>query len=504
MTKIPDLPAASTIVGDELLIVEQGGQTRKATPNDVLRLVGGGLPVSLPEYAQIWINDAGRIAMGLRKTGRFDVHDLNIAGTLNGVSIEAILAGGGGGSVVIKPRFTEQIGMFVPYGQSPYTGADSPVISSVPRAGVKRFIGGSRPTDTAAGTRYASLVDCNETAINVSGQDYGETPVYGTGAFMRELLYARDLIDVGDVDWNPLGAVAASSGAPLSSLIKGTPAYAQILAHVTAAVVIGDATGKRVRVYGIPFDHTHTDYSNSTLFATYRDGLKTLIDDLNVDIKAITGQFEDIYLLPVSNEAHVNRGYTGNPYLHMATNAAAREHPLIKMVSGVYQLLTGVHYFTGAGSKIAGALNGTAMYMMFLKGLIDTWDNFEPSWASVQGKLVTVKYKVWDGQRLGFRATPGVTSIAAQRLNQGYEMVTAANAALTIVTDSVRVVNDDMIQFETTTPPGVGAKVRYGFSYAGGNVTQQAITAADEFMFVDSGFNQLVERTPIISETVVS
>jgi len=97
-------------------------------------------------------------------------------------------------------------------------------------------------------------------------------------------------------------------GALMSALIRGTAPYNKLIAGVTQMKRIADSEGKTLIVPAIPYVQGESEMAYYVNNFNYTAALISLSDDLNTDIKAITGQCDDVVLLVSQVASHVDYG----------------------------------------------------------------------------------------------------------------------------------------------------------------------------------------------------
>lgn len=160
------------------------------------------------------------------------------------------------------------------YGQSNSEGADAAITTSVFDENILIF---NEPVNT--GFRPFAFI---------SG--YGEGPRGGSATAFHEITFSRGIdISKSKLIFSKEGV----GGAGILSLIKGTSAYDNLIAHVTTAFGIAESEGKTYSVPFVQWTHGEANVENMTI-ADYKSYLIQLKVDLNTDIKAITGQDTEI------------------------------------------------------------------------------------------------------------------------------------------------------------------------------------------------------------------
>ncbi len=153
----------------------------------------------------------------------------------------------------------------------------------------------------------------------------GVTPTYGAmtahveegvetylAAFVRTMaqLYQMRLgIDLASIsDALFFVSTAGQGSTAIDGLDKGEAAYTRLMAHVTNAKLLLNAAGNSYVVREILWAQGEQDYSANTSRSTYDTEMRTLADDLDIDIRALTGQSETVRL--ISSQVATNLYYS--------------------------------------------------------------------------------------------------------------------------------------------------------------------------------------------------
>lgn len=183
---------------------------------------------------------------------------------------------------------------------------------------------------------------------------------------------------------------------------------------------------------------------------TYAADMNALRGTLDTDIKSITHQADDVWMLSYQ----LARAKIGLAHL-----AASDTYAAIRVAMPMYFLpTTDTVHLTAASSKIAGAYFGLAYKRIIVDG--DTaWKPLQCTGASVVGTTIDLTY---NKSGLTFDAT-----IVASQTNHGFRVINAADAALTI--SSVAIIGSVV---RIVVASGTPAKVYYGFSDPAGDIVE--------------------------------
>lgn len=153
--------------------------------------------------------------------------------------------------------------------------------------------------------------------VGQGGYDRGETPMEAFANTLTAQAAAR-----GEV-YHSLSFMAAHAGTNYSQMKKGTQVYANLLAGLNKAVELGQAEGWNVVVAACLLKHGESDIANSN----YLNDILEWRNDVDADVKAITGQSEDVHFIIGQPSSHTTfpqsslamlKAHQTNPYHHLA------------------------------------------------------------------------------------------------------------------------------------------------------------------------------------------
>lgn len=118
------------------------------------------------------------------------------------------------------------------------------------------------------------------------------TPVSAVVLAFLQLLKEENKVDIDDFGNKYLIATGGLSGGAITTMNKGTTPYSNTIASITRAKSLCTTQGKTFKVRAIKWTQGEGDRGQTQ--SAYYNSLKQLFTDFNTDIKAITGQTEDI------------------------------------------------------------------------------------------------------------------------------------------------------------------------------------------------------------------
>ncbi|SIQ99592.1 hypothetical protein [Pseudacidovorax sp. RU35E] len=366
----------------------------------------------------------------------------------------------------VAQAFPAEICHIIMYGQSLSMGERSLVgasaaISTTQPFDSLMFSSGTRPDVYGDASPYASLVPLVESVrvgIDVAAagiSNPGETPLSGCcDQIKRELL--ADGVAPGDYPFQLLGSCAGRGGTPLTGLVKGTAPYARLIAQVTAARNLATTQGKTYVLLAVPFLQGENGPFDRT---EYKNMLLQLFADIDADVKAITGQVQEV-LFPMYQTAGVyNFGAAG------AQADVAEELPNAFVATPVYPLQTvlapwndGVH-LSAESSRLMGAHIGRAIKAHAIDSRVYT--GLRASAIRRAGRIITIDLDV-----PGSKAVIETCDTATGNPRRGFAGFELAVDGTLI--ESVYMASAKRIVIRCTADVPVGARLLYG--RLGGNV----------------------------------
>jgi hypothetical protein len=341
-----------------------------------------------------------------------------------------------------------EVAMFPCYGQSWSVGYQTgAAISTVQNWDSLMFSGGAIPQESEAADPTGSFVPLVEQSYSTEN---AETPCSGQCNIIKELLDTENGLDLQNFgNYRLLSSAPGLGGAQISQLAKGTEPYDRLLSQVRQAKSICDSLGKNFSVPAISWIQG----------STVAQEISQLQTDLNADIKAITGQKQDVKL--ITWEYYSSGSYTGylleNSYVkdvhEMNSNVvcACPSYMLRYMGEGsATEAPTNIH-FTAESSKWIGGYMGIAYKRLVLEK--QDWQPLRPIAYTVDGNRIYIKFHV-PVPPLRFN-----TTLVAKAENYGFE-VTDYNGNFNEITD-VSIVGTDTVKLTLSSSYNNAYNVTY-------------------------------------------
>jgi hypothetical protein len=242
-------------------------------------------------------------------------------------------------------------------------------------------------------------------------------------------------------------------GIPYSGLKKGTAAYANGLAQVTAAKAIADATKRTYVVRVVTTVHGESDHVAGNL--TYDKDLLQWQSDYETDDKAITGQTTSIPMLQTQMSSFTKYGQATSPIPQLQLDATRASGGKVVLVGPKYTSTysgDGVH-LTNAGYREMGEYYAKAYRQVVLEKR--PWLPLGPKTITRLGTTLTVTFDV---------PTPPLvldTTLVSDPGSFGFEVVDSGKAAKIA---SVVLADATTVKIVLAAAPAGAVRLRYAFT----------------------------------------
>lgn len=308
-----------------------------------------------------------------------------------------------------------------------YTNPSALTLSAVPL---------TTPLRPAAGTDYPG---------NIAGEDCG-TAAANMLSLLTQSVQTNGL--------KILNTCVARSGYNISQIAQGTTEYNGSIFEANACVNANRLivpNGKTFGTLAIVLTHGEADATN----AGYESAVRTLQQNYNTDLKAITGQSRNIPL--IATQQCTEPTTTALPLSALAILQAHVDFPGDIICVGPkyqYPYASDHTHLTPAGYRALGCKYAEVLWNLVC-GV--TWNPLRPTGYSVSGQQVTITFNVPVGP-LVFDATispPHQSANTQWALGQGFE---AFDSGGNLTIDSATI-NGNTVILQLHTTPSTGLKV---------------------------------------------
>lgn len=278
--------------------------------------------------------------------------------------------------------------------------------------------------------------------------------------------------DTGN-DFDVAVSLHGVSGYTYSQLKKGTGPFTNGMNQVTNAKSAAITLGRTSRVIGVTTIHGETDNYNGVSGATYQGYLEEWQNDYDTDVKAITGQTNEVILfldqMSSFMSSYANDATSEIPIYQLY---AAEDNPTeIVLVAPKYFFnYSDRHHLTGASSRWLGEYYGKVIKKVVIDH--ETWRPLSPDSAVRSANVIDVNFHVPAGV-LAFD-----TTLVSSRTNKGFEYYDSTSSA---TISSVAILDSDTVRITLSgTPTGANQRIRYAYTGVPGTDTgaQNAGSAA--------------------------
>lgn len=340
---------------------------------------------------------------------------------------------------------TAEYNHFLFYGQSLSVGAEGlPVLSTNQPYNNLTF--DTSPRMDSEPTELVPLVESHNIPSSDGNSNRGETPCSGAANYVsRSLMLDYNILPD---DHKIIATTAGKGGTAISNLDKSSAWYSHVTDHVAKAKEFVNGTYK-VQVVG-----WLQGESDSFLTGLNKDQYKSkfikLCSDMNKDIKAISGQSDDIDVLTYQLSTHARR----TPKISTALLESALENDNIHMVTPCYFLpfAGDTLHLSAVGYKWIGAYFGRAYKQRVFENRQP--DFLRPVSAVSAGSTIIIKFDSPSGDVvLDVETLPKAT-------DYGLKVVDSSGSEVVITSVSTEGSN---VIIELSSDKGV--EVRYGYDY---------------------------------------
>jgi hypothetical protein len=352
----------------------------------------------------------------------------------------------------------------ITYGQSLSVGQTEVVISStsiypdnlINFDGVTRtsnydksLTGDAYPTNRRIA--FAPLIERVNDGTSATGT-LRETPTTGTVESLALEINKFSNKKFPDLPMKILGSAPGYGAKTALQLSKGTTYYAALISDVTAGKNLSNASGKIYKVLAVTWTQGESDYVSGTTSTDYKAQMIQLKNDLNTDIKAITGQIDDVAII-MYQVATSNGGSKTYPNIALTQYDLAMTEPGFYMATAMYQFKYNDNFhLKSQSSKLLGAYYGLAINKIVSENI--DLKPLHPKSHIVQGNLIKLKFEV-PAPPLRFQAANTVTLP-----NKGFAVIKAAVNILTSVEIGYDGTSVNLICSESPA----GALIQYGIN----------------------------------------
>ncbi len=230
------------------------------------------------------------------------------------------------------------------------------------------FNGGNLFTSNISTTSFVDV----ESSANVS-----YTPIMATLTTVLNLIENENKVDVSNFGYTFLPIAGGGAGGSIASMSKGTTEYNYIINAVTSAKTLANQQGKTFAFRVINFVQGESDRFDTK--QQYYDKAEQLFIDFNTDIKAITGQSEDIIFIihQTSPWLGVDLGSGAMTQINVqeAQVQLAIDLPNVYLCGASYQF-SYVDYYHPSDRAVIGLQQGVALKRLLNDG--EDWVTFRP------------------------------------------------------------------------------------------------------------------------------
>jgi len=368
-----------------------------------------------------------------------------------GINLDGSVLGSGSGTATTRTfGLLADVNHYVSYGQSLSIGAyGTPLVTTTTETSIYTFFKGpymlQYDSDT---TKYSSLV--------LEVESVQET-VCGSMArmFKQQVVTDGFLADGTSNIYDLLVSAPGQASQTIAQLSKGTTNYQRFIDGITNGKALANAAGKSYNHPAVFWMQGEANAGGDK--TTYKNALIKLKADINADVKAITGQKNDVIFLNYQM-ASQNWNIGSAPTINLAlleltqgtgTPGFYQGPPLYPYTHSTDQL-----HLVGSSYAMVGALAGYIMKRIVVDG--------------IEWKPISVTDYTMDANMLNLRfytpVSPLVidTTLVTDPGNYGFKLYDLSNNEITII--SVSHPRPNTIKIISPVPVVAGMRLTYGLN----------------------------------------
>jgi len=369
-------------------------------------------------------------------------------------------------------KYGADINMFIQYGQSLSQGDwESHIASAIQKYNSLMFTGGVRVWENRnQATIYDALVPAIETAFSyiegetpVGATYRGETPACGSADLIHELMISED----GIGSYLVLVSAPGLGGQNIATLSNTSGVYYQrLIRDVVNGKRLANLAGKSFSCPAVSWIQGETDYWVPMSRIDYYNAMVALFNNLNTDIRAITGQSENVNFFLYQTHVFDTYGGYHYPEVSLAQLQISLDRNDVHLVSPIYHLpkIADNTHFTAAGSKLFGGYCGLA----YKRVVIDQvgWNPIHLLTSNIVGNDIFLKFYA-----PSLPLTFDTVNVKDRGVSKGFQIRGVSdknqNSFIDIITNAT-LTAPDTIKISCSSSPA-GKKLTYAINGVGGS-----------------------------------
>lgn len=285
-------------------------------------------------------------------------------------------------------------------------------------------------------------------------------PLLGVFNKFTDLISSENFLDYSDKTFKFIGTAAGQGSTFAEGLKKGTTPYSKLISQVTNTYGIAQSQGKKLAVPFVMWTQGENEIDVDTPYGDYVATMNQLIADLNTDIKALTGQKNNIpligYQIAKYSGSHADYDKISKAHLDLGLT-----HPLFICACPSYQfdyLLEGssggsggfIVHFTPLTRLLYGAYLGIAAKRTLVDG--KKFLPLHPKKFIVNGNNLQVVYHMPFDGNLEFD-----TTAVSNPGDYGFMIM---NGVTKVTLSNIKIVNKNTVSIDCSESP-IGLKFHY-------------------------------------------
>ena len=351
-----------------------------------------------------------------------------------------------------EANFDSELNMFIAYGQSWSVGYDAAAITLTPMYDNVMFDTGIKNNPLSdmsiVPTSFVPMVEFTGANADPQTMTCGETPVSAMCRMVKQLIEDENGYVYTDFPYQLLGNAPGYGDRTLAQLAKGTIYYDRLINQVQYAYNIASGLGKKLVVQAF----TWQQYAKGSISGDYPDLLEQLRSDIDTDVKAITGQTQNVKCITWQT---FNITATGGADCYDKYVGASETYPDIICSGASYQfrhVASGNLHLIATDNDWAGAYFGLAYKRTIVDG--EKFVPLKPIKAERHSNVCILTFHV-PVKPLAFD-----TDTVASAPNMGFTLLTSGGEEKTIT--GVEIIAPDKIKITASASIEATDRIAYG------------------------------------------
>jgi hypothetical protein len=289
-------------------------------------------------------------------------------------------------------------------------------------------------------------------------------PIAGTYGGLGETMssgLANSLSYFTNQNYSSIISLSGAGAMTYANLMQGTVFYNSLIESVASAKNLSLLEGKNHVVRALTVIHGETDEYTPTPASVYEQNLVEWQNNYSNDIRAITGQEEEVILFTDQMNGHQNLG-SPVPHIALAQYNAAKNNPgkiILVTPKYIFPVVDWLGHLTNYSQRRLGEYYAKVYKKVIIEG--QQWKPLMPEQVTLNGNTIYARFHV--------PVPPLAFDTNAVMLQQNYGFEYFDNSYSAYITN-VEIVSADTVAITLNTiPTGENKRLRYAYTGTVGN-----------------------------------